>query len=74
MLQLEGLIPIRDLLIDAPVGVSEFASEKLRLASGRPRWRSLLQARELEALADDCPGAKTLIAQRKACVGYFLAE
>ena len=47
VLQLDGLLPIRDLIIDAPVGVSEFASEKLRLASGRPRWRSLLQDKQV---------------------------
>ena len=74
LLQLDGLLPIADRLLDAPIGASEFASEKARLASGRPRWRSLLQAKELAQLADVCPGAKNLLAQRKACVGYFLAE
>ena len=78
ILQLDGLISedlaVRDLMVDAPVGVSEFASEKLRLASGRPRWLSLLQPAQLKRLAASCPGAATLIAQRKACVGYFLAE
>ena len=74
LLQLDGLLPIRDFLLDAPVGVAEFASERERLASGKPRWRSLLQHKELHALADACPGAAGLIAWRKACVGYFLAE
>ena len=74
LLQLDGLIPIRDLLVDAPIGAAEFASEQARLASGRPRWRSLLQSKQLRELEDVCPGAKTLLMQRKACVGYFLAE
>ena len=34
-------------------------------------WPCDSQLRELEAA---CPGAKGLVAQRKACVGYFLAE
>ena len=74
VLQLDGLLPIRDLLIDAPVGVSEFGSEKLRLESHKPRWHSLLQRKELRELEDVCPGAKEVIKQRMACVGYFLAE
>ena len=74
VLQLDGLLPIKDLLIDAPIGVAEFGSEKLRFKSGRPRWISLLQASQLKKLEAACPGAKTLIMQRKACCGYFLAE
>ena len=72
--ELGGLLPIRDMLIDAPIGASEFASEKARLASGRPRWKSLLQYPEVALLREACPGAVDLIPQRKACVGYFLAE
>ena len=71
---LEGLLPIRDFLLDAPIGVSEFESEARRLKSGRPRWKSLLQGAQLKQLASVCPGARTLIEQRKACVGFFLAE
>jgi len=74
ILQLDGLLPVRDFLLDAPIGAAEFDSESARLASGRPRWRSLLQRSTLDKLADACPGARTLIEQRKACVGYFLAE
>jgi len=74
LLQLDGLLPIRDLLIDAAIGTSEFASERARLASGRPRWRSQLQGAQLRELEGVCPGAKQLIGWRKACVGYFLAE
>lgn len=74
VLELDGLLPIRDFLLDAPIGVREFESEEQRLASKRPRWHSLLQKRQLLQLADVCPGAKTFIGQRKACVGYYLAE
>jgi hypothetical protein len=74
VLELEGLIPIQDLVLDAPVGVSEFESEALRLKSGRPRWRSLLQAPQLAQLLDVCPGAQKFLDSRKACVGYYLAE
>ena len=38
------------------------------------RWASLLQARELQELAFVCPGAASLDAFRKSCVGYFIAE
>ena len=74
LLQLDGLLPIRDMLLDAPIGESEFASEKERLKSGPPRWKSLLDSKALHQLEGACPGAKQLIAWRKACVGYFLAE
>ena len=74
LLQLDGLLPIRDLILDAPIGEGEFASERQRLASGRPRWLSLLQAPEVRELQKVCPGARELIPFRKACVGYFLAE
>ena len=74
LLQLDGLLPLRDFLLDAPIGASEFESERQRLRSGKPRWNSLLQHRELQQLQEVCPGAKELIAWRKACVGYFLAE
>ena len=74
LLQLDGLLPIRDLIVDAPVGASEFESERERLKTGRPRWLSLLQHAEVQELAAVCPGAKELISWRKACVGYFLAE
>jgi len=74
VLQLDGLLPIRDILIDAPIGVSEFASEAKRLASGKPRWKSLLQREQLRSLMDACPGAKDFLQQRMACVGYYLAE
>ena len=74
LLQLDGLLPIRDLILDAPIGEGEFASERQRLASDRPRWLSLLQAPEVRELQKVCPGARELIPFRKACVGYFLAE
>ena len=74
LLQLDGLLPLRDALIDAPIGVDEFASEAKRLASGRPRWHSLLQGLTLKSLSRVCPGAQNLTSWRKACVGYFLAE
>lgn len=74
VLELDGLLPIRDYLIDSPIGVSEFDSEALRLKSGRPRWHSLIQGPELAKLKRDCPGAAKFLMQRKACVGFFLAE
>lgn len=74
LLQLDGLLPIRDLVIDAPVGASEFYTEAKRLKSGKPRWLSTLRSRQLRKLVDVCPGAAKLIEWRKACVGYFLAE
>ena len=78
VLELDGLISdtssIQDLILDSPVGASEFESEALRLSSGRPRWHSLLQGRELRSLEDVCPGAQSFAGQRKACVGYYLAE
>jgi len=61
-------------LIDRPLANDEFVSETQRAKSGRPRWESLLQRKELLALRDDCPGAAKFIGFRKACVGYFLAE
>ena len=42
--------------------------------AAQPRWASLLQPPELRELKAACPGAKNLIAFRKQCVGYFLAE
>ncbi len=74
VLVLDGLLPARDFLIDAPLDAAEFASERRRKATRRPRWHSLLQPSTLRALEGACPGAKDLIADRKACVGYFLAE
>jgi len=74
VLQLDGLIPLGDFLIDRPLQHQEFLTETRRLASKRPRWPSLLQNLELQQLAADCPGARNLIAFRKQCVGYFIAE
>jgi len=74
VLQLEGLLPAKDFLIDRPLSGEEFESEAQRIASKRPRWPSLLQRRELQHLAGECPGAGGLLAFRLACVGYFIAE
>ena len=73
-LQLDGLLPLADMLIDRPLPKKEFNFEKQRLKSRQPRWPSLLQGRELAQLRDVCPGASRLIEFRKQCVGYFLAE
>ena len=73
-LTIEGLLPLHDALLDRPLTPKEFKFEPQRQQSRQPRWPSLLQAKELRALADDCPGARGLIAFRKQCVGYFLAE
>ena len=79
VIELDDLIPPDgrpsfDHILDSPVGVSEFESEKLRLDSKRPRWKSLLQGAVLHKLRDVCPGTKDFTEQRKACVGYYLAE
>jgi len=79
VIELDDLIPTDgrpsfDHILDSPVGVSEFESEKLRLDSKRPRWKSLLQGAVLHKLRDVCPGTKDFTEQRKACVGYYLAE
>ena len=74
VLTLDGLLPLADELIDRPLPPHEFASEAQRTQSRQPRWPSLLQKAELRQLASSCPGAKQLIAFRKQCVGYFLAE
>ena len=74
VLTLDGLLPLADELIDRPLPPHEFASEAQRTQSRKPRWPSLLQQAELRQLASSCPGAKQLIAFRKQCVGYFLAE
>lgn len=73
VLQLEGLLPLRDYLIDRPLSAEEFDGEAYRKSTRRPRWPSLLQQKELEHLAADCPGAAGLIAFRHTCVGYFIA-
>ena len=60
VLVLEGLLPARDYLIDLPgIQAAEFHTERHRIATGRPRWHSLLQPELLRQLADDCPGAAT---------------
>ena len=74
VLTLDGLLPLADALIDRPLPLDEFVSEAQRTKSRQPRWPSLLQQAELRQLASSCPGAKQLIAFRKQCVGYFLAE
>ena len=75
VLVLEGLLPARDYLIDLPgIQAAEFHTERHRIATGRPRWHSLLQPELLRQLADDCPGAATFRRFRLACCGYFLAE
>ena len=74
VLQLDGLLPLADMLVDRPLAPKEFKFERLRLKSRQPRWPSLLQHRELQQLRDVCPGASRLIEFRKQCVGYFLAE
>ena len=74
VLTLDGLLPLADALIDRPLPLDEFVSEAQRTKSRKPRWPSLLQQAELRQLASSCPGAKQLIAFRKQCVGYFLAE
>ncbi|KAL1525165.1 hypothetical protein AB1Y20_020036 [Prymnesium parvum] len=74
VLELEGLLPVQDLLLDRPLSASEFKTEGRRKASGRPRWTSLLQQQQLLRLKAVCPGAAALVGFRKACVGYFLAE
>ena len=53
---------------------AEFDSERERKATGRPRWRSLLQPESLRKLRSICPGAAKLVGFRHACVGYFIAE
>ena len=73
-LQLDGLLPLTDSLIDRPLPLHEFVSEAQRQKSRQPRWPSLLQQAELRQLSSSCPGAKELVAFRKQCVGYFLAE
>ena len=74
LLQLDGLLPLQDGLIDRPLPPREFETEQQRQRSKRPRWPSLLMNAELRQLADSCPGARDLIQFRKQCVGYFLAE
>ena len=74
VLQLDGLLPLTDTLLDRPLPLHEFVSEAQREKSRKPRWPSLLQQAELRELAPSCPGAKQLVAFRKQCVGYFLAE
>ena len=74
VLTLDGLLPLADALIDRPLPLHEFVSEAQRQKSRQPRWPSLLQQAELRQLASSCPGAKQLVAFRKQCVGYFLAE
>ena len=74
VLLLEGLLPLTDTLVDRPLPPREFETEKQRQQSRQPRWASLLQPPELRDLKAACPGAKNLIAFRKQCVGYFLAE
>lgn len=71
---LDGLLPIADALLDAPLSPDEFATERERIASDKPRWQSILQKKELKQLAEVCPGADAVIAFRKTCVGFFLAE
>ena len=74
VLQLDGLVPLLDMLVDRPLPPREFKFENQRLKSRQPRWPSLLQTSELQLLRDVCPGASRLIEFRKQCVGYFLAE
>lgn len=74
LLQLDGLLPLQDGLVDRPLPPREFETEQQRQRSKRPRWPSLLMNAELKKLADSCPGARDLIQFRKQCVGYFLAE
>ena len=51
VLTLDGLLPLRaDFLVDANLTQDEFFSEKRRQASGRPRWKSLLQPKQLREL------------------------
>ena len=74
MLELDGLLPLQDALLDRPLSAAEFDSERERKATGRPRWRSLLQPESLRKLRSICPGAAKLVGFRHACVGYFIAE
>ena len=74
VLELQGLLPVRDWLVDRPLSGAEFDMEERRKASRRPRWASLLQRARLRELKAACPGAGSLIAFRLACVGYFIAE
>ncbi|KAL1507134.1 hypothetical protein AB1Y20_007987 [Prymnesium parvum] len=74
VLELDGLLPLSDMLVDRPLTAKEFKFETQRIKSKQPRWQSGLRASELAQLADDCPGATQLLAFRKQCVGYFLAE
>lgn len=61
VLQLDGLLPLQDMLVDRPLTLKEFKFEKQRLKSRQPRWPSLLQSHELQQLRDVCPGASRLI-------------
>ena len=65
---LDGLQPLSSALLDAPISADEFETERERVASKQPRWRSVLQKAELRELAAACPGAKELIGVRKTCV------
>ena len=62
------------LLVDAVLPPGEMRSEAMLRESKKGRWRSVLQRKALEELAPYCPGAKSLVAFRKTCVGYFMAE
>ncbi|KAL3919280.1 MAG: hypothetical protein SGPRY_005689 [Prymnesium sp.] len=61
VIELQGLLPLRDYLLDRPLSSAEFDSENERKASGKPRWRSLLQKRQLRQLTAACPGAAKFI-------------
>eukprot|EP00966_Prymnesium_polylepis_P029874 693972-Prymnesium_polylepis.1 len=74
VLELGGLLPIGDFLLDRPLSAAEFDSEAAHKASHKPRWHSLLQPAKLRKLRAACPGAANLVAFRHACVGYFIAE
>ena len=74
IVELGGLLPARDFLLDAPLDFDEFRLETKRLASRKPRWRSMLRGKVLKKLEGVCPGAAEFDFERKACIGYSLAE